>query len=150
MKFAYQPVTSAELRTVVGPRPGARAVSDVIVWHMYAKGARPGGIYNRRPVRGKSILAPSSASLHAAGRAVDIMVPNLNVGDEILLRLLKAADAIGVCEIIWNRKRYTAKGTFPYKGKSPHTDHLHIGLTAEMADNRDPQLKQWVTHFMFG
>lgn len=150
MKFAYQPVTSAELRTVVGPRPGARVVSDVIVWSMYAKGVRSAGIYNRRPQRGKKILTAATASLHAAGRGIDIAVPNKQVGDELFLRLLAAADAIGVCEVIWWDRRATIKGILPYKGADNHHTHLHIGLTADMADNTNPKLGDWVKHFLFG
>ena len=149
MKYAYQPVTSVELKTVKGPRPGAQAIMDTVLWYRHGKGVGNAGIYNRRPVRGKTILTPSTASLHAAGRGLDISVPSINVGDELYLRLAAAADAIGVCEIIWNRKRYTSKGEAPYNGVSPHTDHLHIGITADMADNRNPQLAKWVQHFMF-
>ena len=150
MKFAYEPVTATELRTISGPRPGARAISEVIVWHEYARGVRSAGIYNRRPIRGKKILTPATASLHAAGRGIDISVPNKQVGDELFLRVINAADAIGVCEVIWWDKRATAKGVLAYKGADNHHTHLHIGITADMADNTSPELMNWVNHFLFG
>lgn len=150
MKFSYEPVTAVELKTVVGPRPGAQTISNVIVFNMYDKGVRSAGIYNRRPIRGKKILTPATASLHAAGRGIDISVPNKQIGDELFLRVVNAADAIGVCEVIWWDKRATSKGILDYHGVDNHHTHLHIGITADMADNRSPQLDAWVKHFLFG
>jgi len=151
MKYAYQPVTSVELKTVKGPRPGVQAVMDTVGWYRYAQGVRSAGIYNRRPVRGKTVLTAKNASLHAAGRALDISVPSINVGNELYLRLAAAADAIGVCEIIWNRKRLTKNGEAAYKGVDPHTTHLHVGFVADWADRPNtPDLRKWVAHFVFG
>ena len=157
MKNAYQPVTSVELKTITGPRPGVRAVLDTILWFRSAVtpegfgGVKSGGIYNRRPQRGKTVLNPGSASLHSAGRALDIMVPNKKAGDELYLRLAAAADAIGICEIIWWERRLTSKGEVPYRGKSPHKDHLHVGFTADWAARANtPDLRKWIAHFVFG
>ena len=157
MKNAYQPVTSVELKTITGPRPGVRAVLDTILWFRSAPtkegfgGVTSGGIYNRRPVRGKTVLNPGSASLHSAGRALDIVVPSKKAGDELCLRLIAAADAIGICEIIWWEKRFTSKGEKAYKGASPHKDHIHVGFTADWgARANTPDLRKWVSHFVFG
>ena len=151
MKNAYQPVTAAELRTITGPRPGVQAVLDTVVWFRHSKGVKSAGIYNRRPVRGKKILTPGSASLHAAGRGLDLAVPSKQVGDELYLRLAAAADAIGVCEIIWYGRRLTSAGEKPYKGVDNHTTHLHVGFTADWADRKNTaDLRKWVAHFVFG
>jgi flagellar protein FlgJ len=144
--MAYQPVTRAELRAHTGPRPGTRALHDVLIWMFHSRGVRSGGIYNRRAVRGGT-----SWSLHAVGRALDIMVPVGDpVGWEIALRVIRHADALGVAEVIHDRKRWTAeKGTQPYRGSNPHRDHVHIGMTVDMADRPDtPQLRQWMAHFV--
>lgn len=152
---AYQPATWREANTVNGPRPGTQVLLDVLLWNMAAKGhvVSSGGIYNRRTVRGGT--APS---LHSCGRAADVMVPNTKTGrrtgDEIFLRLIAAAEACGVCEIIWNRSRWTAaKGVVPYKGKNPHVDHVHVGQTIDGASrgagSQRADLVRWYTHFLF-
>jgi len=143
---AYQPVSRAELRNHTGPRPGVRAFSDVVLWSMHSMGVTNGGIYNRRPVRGGI-----SWSLHAVGRAADFMVPNTTVGWYLALRAIRNAPWLGVAEVIHDRKRWTAeKGTKPYHGKNPHTDHVHIGFTVDFADRPDTaELRQWVSHFLF-
>ena len=76
----YQPVTAAEARLVQGPRPGSRALSDVVLFRMAHRGVRTGGIYNSRKVRGSL----TSWSTHAAGRGIDWMVPDKATGDEWL------------------------------------------------------------------
>ena len=68
MARKYEPPTAAELRTVTGPRPGTRALHDVLVWHYHARGVRSGGIYNRRPRRGLSVLSPQTNRADAAAR----------------------------------------------------------------------------------
>jgi hypothetical protein len=110
------------------------------------RGVHSGGIYNRRRVRGGSAM-----SLHAVGRALDVMVPVGDpVGWEIALRVIRNAEALGVAELIYDRKRWTEeKGTQPYRGINPHRDHVHIGLTVDMADRPDtPELRQWLAHFV--
>jgi len=151
MKNVYQPVSATELKQVIGPRPGARALNDVIVPRLFSKGVRSAGIYNRRPRRGLTALNPRTASLHAAGRAVDISIPNQKVGDELFLRLISAADAIGICEIIWWDRRVSSDGVKAYKGKDNHHTHIHIGLTSDFADRTNtPDLRKWISHFIFG
>jgi hypothetical protein len=152
VKNAYERPTSVELRTVTGPRPGVQAVLDAIVWKWSVRGVRSAGIYNRRTVRGRSgPLTPLNASLHSVGRGLDISVPTKQVGDELFLRLVAAADAIGICEIIWWDRRITSKGEKPYKGVDNHHTHLHVGFTADFADRKnDADLRKWVTHFVFG
>jgi hypothetical protein len=144
--MAYQSVSRAELRAHTGPRPGTRALHDVLVWMFHDRGATSGGIYNRRRTRGGL-----SWSLHAVGRALDVMVPVGDpVGWEIALRAIKSAPMLGVGEVIFDRKRWTEeKGTKRYWGINPHRDHVHIGQTVDMADRPDtPELRQWMAHFV--
>lgn len=144
--MAYQPVSRAELRAHTGPRPGTRALHDVLVWMFHSRGARSGGIYNRRRTRGGV-----SWSLHAVGRALDIMVPPGDaVGWEIALRCIRNAAALGVGEVIFDSKRWTAeKGTQPYRGANKHRDHVHIGMTVDMADRPDTaELRRWFAAFV--
>jgi hypothetical protein len=122
---------------------------DVLIWMFHARGATSGGIYNRRPVRGGL-----SWSLHAVGRALDIMHPVGDpVGPEIALRSIRAAVALGVAEVIFNDGqkawRWTEeKGTKRYWGLNKHRDHVHIGMTVDMADRPDtPELRHWFAIF---
>ena len=149
---AYQPVTRAENRAIQGPRPGTQTLLNVILMHTMLRGARSGGIYANRTVRfGKSL------SLHSAGRACDVMVPATNgvattagrqLGDELFLRCVAAAEQCGICEVIWWDKRWTSAGVKPYKHTN-HRDHVHIGQTIDMASRTDPQLGVWFNHFLF-
>lgn len=140
--MTYEPVKAWELVRFRGPRKGVQALHDVIVVMYHAFGATSGGIYNRRSVRGGT-----SWSLHAVGRAFDIMVPTA-LGDVLFTRLISVADKLGICEIIWNRRRWTPEhGVQVYNGVNPHTDHLHVGMTTAVADSdhtRD-ELVAWDT-----
>ena len=146
MVAKYEKVTAAEARTIQGPRPGARALSDVIIWHYHSRGVRSGGIYNSRKVRGSL----TSWSTHAAGRGIDFMVPSKEVGDEIYLRLINASDATGVGEVIWRHSRWTGQDGEKHYKPTNHFDHVHCSMTIDMASqpNTD-ELKRWFAHFLF-
>lgn len=137
----YEKVSPLELASKRGERPGVRAFMDVMLFLYRGRGLRNGGIYNRRPVRGGH-----SWSLHAVGRAADLMVPNKQLGDEIFLRLIRGASKLGIAEVIWNRSRWTFEnGLKRYTGSNPHTDHLHVGFTRHMADQTDRDaLTKWI------
>lgn len=127
----YEPVERWELRRHRGERKGTRALLDVLLVLFHAHGARSGGIYNRRRVRGGS-----SWSLHAVGRAADVMVNRTDIGDLIAGVVVARAEGLGVCEVIWNRKRWTPEaGWQPYRGANLHLDHVHIGQTVAVADS---------------
>jgi hypothetical protein len=121
-----------------GPQPGTTALRRLLRARF---GERLAEIYNCRPIRGGTSL-----SLHAEGRAVDYYVnandpQELQVGDQIVRWLLDPDDAgnshavarrLGVQEVIWNRRIWTAgrrrdDGMRPYSGVDPHTNHLHVG-----------------------
>jgi len=145
----YEKATSDEVKAIQGPRPGARVLSDVVIQHFLQKGVqvKSGGIYNKRRVRGGIAW-----SLHSVGRGIDWMVPDKNTGDEIFLRLINAAEQCGVCEIIWNRQRWdgTTGKVNEYRGPNPHTDHVHAGMTIDVASHPDTSdLRKWFNHFLF-
>lgn len=140
--MSYQPVTRTELLTKRTARRGVVAFMDVILFLFRGRGATNLGIYNRRSVRGGS-----GWSLHAVGRAADIGIPNKTLGDEIWLRLIRAATKIGAAEIIWWGQRWTAEtGVRRYTGDDNHHTHIHVGFTREMADNPTPRddLTKWI------
>ena len=146
----YQAVTASEANGVHGPRSGAVALQDVILMH-YAGKLGTDGIYNHRKVRGSL----TSWSLHAAGRAIDIHVPPTQaaLGGELMVRLVKSADPLGVCEVIWNRTRWdgTSGQTKPYRGVDPHSTHVHIGMSVVIASRPNtPDLHKWFDFFLFG
>ena len=156
MARKYEPPTAAELRTVTGPRPGTRALHDVLVWHYHARGVKSGGIYNRRNRRG--VLGPLTArgaSLHSVGRAADLMTSDKAVHDEIFLRCIAAGEQCGIVEVIsWNRRWTPDKGVHPYKGASPHRVHVHVGQSVDMASRGATTedaaaLRKWFSHFLF-
>lgn len=79
-----------------------------------------------------------ATSQHARCRAGDIGIPmlaggrpNLAVGNAVVMALAANAGRLGVSEIIWNRRRWSAR--YPqgaaYGGVSPHYDHVHYALS---------------------
>lgn len=117
-------------------RPGTVALRDVLLSQY--PGSKSLGIYCRRRVGGKcgesALVTPQNASNHSAGRSLDFGCSKAQ-GDSAFLRLIAAAKAgLPVCELIWYRQRWTPEtGVVPYKGPSPHTDHVHISITTDMA-----------------
>lgn len=143
--MAYEPVTPLELLRNRGERPGVRVFLNVMLFLFKARGMTNVGIYNRRKVRGGG-----SWSLHSVGRAVDLGIPagSKALGDDIADRLVRAATKLGICEVIWYRRRWTAeKGWQSYHGTDPHTGHVHVGFTKAMADKTDDaegRLSKWM------
>ena len=89
------------------------------------------GIYNCRPVRGGRSL-----SLHGEGRAWDAGLSAFDPdekqqGDELFHWAIRNAGEVGIQEVIWDRKIWTAKAeaVHAYTGQSAHRDHVHIGMT---------------------
>jgi len=128
----YEPVTVGELGHV-GPRPGVAAVRDAVLFLERARGVRDMGVYSRRRVHGSSVW-----SLHAVGRAWDAGVRDRATGQRVAERFMHLAGKLGVCEVIWQRNRWTPeKGWRNYTG-IPHLDHVHIGFTVGFADSPAP------------
>lgn len=126
----YEPVTPGELAAHRGPRPGVIALRNFLLFFFANAGARDGGIYNPRTVRGRN-----TPSMHGTGRALDIMVPDKQTGDLIFLAVAKKAPWNGVQYVIWHgHSWHPGEALKRYTGSNPHTDHLHIELTNKAAD----------------
>ena len=86
-------------------------------------------------------------SIHAVGRALDIMLPLDNgqadnaVGDPIANFFVTHAQEIGVQRVIWDRT-YWRSGNAPregyYGGAHPHHDHIHLELSVDASQLRTP------------
>jgi hypothetical protein len=70
-------------------------------------------------------------SIHAVGRALDVMTSDLAHGTDLANWLVTNARPLGVQLVIWNRSVW--QGSLPsarrfaaYTGTNPHTDHVHV------------------------
>lgn len=71
---------------------------------------------------------------HGKGLAIDVMT---NSGTAIAQFAQQNAERLGITYIIWNRAIWDSRNTRgwePYKGPSPHTDHVHISFKPEGGD----------------
>lgn len=126
----YEPARSC----TGGASPGCRAL---MAWYLGEYGGRGGvntGIYNCRPVRGGGTW-----SLHAEGRACDLGVRpySAQYGTDLAEQLRSHSGELGIQLVIWNRRSWSGSrphdGWRPYRGVSPHTDHLHVELSRAAA-----------------
>lgn len=97
------------------------------------------GGYACRPIVGN----PSQTSVHATGRALDLMIRTTadsdadnDLGDPIAHWLIQNSEFIGIQFIIWDRTTWGAEREAgnkerEYGGPNPHIDHLHIELSTE-------------------
>ncbi|MGE0791151.1 MAG: hypothetical protein AB7S26_36095 [Sandaracinaceae bacterium] len=96
------------------------------------------GGYNCRPIVGDS----ANMSVHATGRALDVMIPTYagdadnDLGDPIGAWLIEHSEEIGIQLIIWDRwswgpHRPDGQKGRAYTGANPHIDHLHVELSVE-------------------
>ena len=121
-----------------GPTPGAVTLRDYL--ESYFPQIEFVGGYSCRASTGDM----SQASVHASGRALDLMLPlaggdaDNDLGDPIGNWLIENAESVGIQYIIWDR--YTWDGSQvagskdgPYRGPNPHVDHLHIELSVAAA-----------------
>jgi len=103
------------------------------------------GGYSCRHINGDS----SRMSVHATGRALDIMLPlhsgdaDNDLGDPIGNWLIEHAEEIGIQYIIWDRwtwsgSRSAGNKERSYGGAHPHHDHLHVELSVDGAAMRTP------------
>lgn len=121
-----------------GPQRGTTALVDLIcdefTW------CKPLPFYNPRDTDGNHVNPDGSGrvtslSLHAEGRAFDAMTTRLDRGDPLKDWCVENFDALQIQEVIWQKKIWTARTMAwnPFKGKNPHTDHVHIGQSWEGA-----------------
>jgi hypothetical protein len=63
-------------------------------------------------------------------------------GDELFSRFVANAPALGVEQIIWNKHIWSVHKPYvhPYRGKNPHTGHLHVGFSRVGSQNKPPLL----------
>lgn len=121
---------------------GIMSGTDILRDYLYAHFPQTDDIggYSCRPIVGNE----SQMSVHATGRALDIMLPLDNgeadndLGDPIGNWLVENAEAIGIQFIIWDRydwmaERATGNKGDDYGGQHPHHDHLHVELSVAMA-----------------
>ena len=97
------------------------------------------GGYSCRPIVGN----PDQTSVHATGRALDLMIRTTadsdadnDLGDPIAHWLIQNSEFIGIQFIIWDRTTWGAERQAgdkerAYGGANPHLDHLHIELSTE-------------------
>lgn len=71
-------------------------------------------------------------SIHAVGRALDVMVPTLGgvEGEQLANWLVANAVQLGLQLVIWNGSVWQGSiarlGSQPYSGSNPHVDHVHV------------------------
>ncbi|MBC7172614.1 MAG: hypothetical protein H5U40_09320, partial [Polyangiaceae bacterium] len=125
-----------------GIQPGASILGSYLYDH-FPQITLVGG-YSCRPVSGSS----TTMSVHATGRALDIMLPTINfdadndLGDPIGEWLIENAETIGIQYIIWDEWTWMASRPVgekdrSYGGANPHYDHLHVELSVEAAMQTD-------------
>lgn len=122
-----------------GQTAGAKSLSEVIM-KQYSPPVTSVGGYSCRANTADS----SSLSIHAAGRALDIMVnagtpKGLETGNKIRNYLINNSEELGVQLVIWNRHIWSVNhdGWREYTGPNPHTDHVHaeINIAASKKSN---------------
>lgn len=103
------------------------------------------GGYSCRAIVGNS----SQMSVHATGRALDIMLPlhagdaDNDLGDPIGNWLIEHAEEIGIQYIIWDRwtwgaHRSSGEKERSYGGSHPHHDHLHVEISTAASRMETP------------
>lgn len=111
--------------------PGAIKLRELILQNW--NGTKDMGIYNCRNVRGGNTL-----SLHAEGRAIDIGA-SFSTMQQLAQWAVDYSGWYGIQEVIFNKKIWSSNKAYDgwrtYSGTNPHTDHVHIGLTTEAAND---------------
>lgn len=131
---SYNPPSSSYTSKIT---PGMAAIRKVC---MPFFGVGDSGI-----VRDKKRCPPSGPkSIHCECRAWDAKVtaPSLN-GDALANWAAANMDALGIQEVIWNKRACAYWNDYkwgPYGGASDHTDHVHIGLNRWGAANVTEQM----------
>lgn len=95
------------------PSPRYEAMSNRVLSSALSRfgdrGVRSGGIFNARNIAGTN-----TPSEHAYGAAVDLMVPNTQVGNQLYNYLMKNQNKFGFTSILWQ--------------VPDHYNHIHVGF----------------------
>lgn len=77
---------------------------------------------------------------HNTGDALDIGITGVDQGNQIAQRMIKEAADRNVKYIIWNRQIWNpseSNSWRPYKGKNPHTTHVHVSFNRSATKNSE-------------
>lgn len=124
-------VQPLELQMVHGPTNGARILEEVALARSKHLGVTSGGIYNRRMIRGSH-----QWSLHAVGRAIDLMHHDPAVLKLLAVHVIARASRLGVCEVIGPAGRWAYNATVDTRPRADHQNHVHIGVMTGFANSR--------------
>lgn len=103
---------------------------------------RAGGTYCCR--QNSATTRVPTLSVHATGRAIDLMVPmaggdaDNTLGDAVAAWLVENAEYIGIQRVVWDRAFWNGERGFGLLSSAslPHTDHLHVELSVAGAERR--------------
>ncbi len=103
-----------------------------------------GGLYCCR--QNSATTSVPKLSVHAVGRAIDLMVPmeggdaNNGLGDPVANWLVENAEFIGIQRVIWDRAFWNGERGFGLLSSNSlsHTNHIHVELTAAGAARLTP------------
>ncbi len=120
--------------------PGTRDLNSFLL-RRYAF-LRAGGTYCCRQNSARTTVP--MLSVHATGRAIDLMVPmaggdaDNTLGDAVANWLVENATFIGIQRVVWDRAYWNGERGFGLLSSAslPHTDHLHIELSQAGAERR--------------
>ncbi len=107
--------------------------------------ARPGGDFSCR--RNSNPNACEYLSVHAIGRAIDVMIPlsggsaDNTLGDQIANWLIENAEYVGIQRVIWDGRYWSGNRVNDHfrdieSNASPHIDHIHVELSVDAAARR--------------
>lgn len=103
---------------------------------------RAGGTYCCR--QNSATTRVPTLSVHATGRAIDLMVPmaggdaDNTLGDAVAAWLVENAEYVGIQRVVWDRAFWNGERGFGLLSSAslPHTDHLHVELSVAGAERR--------------
>jgi hypothetical protein len=105
---------------------------------------RAGGLYCCR--QNSATTATPVLSVHAIGRAIDLMVPmaggdaDNTLGDAVANWLVENAEYVGVQRVVWDRSYWNGERGFGALSSAslPHTDHIHVEVSPAGAARQTP------------
>ncbi|MCA9513672.1 MAG: hypothetical protein KC635_01905, partial [Myxococcales bacterium] len=103
-----------------------------------------GGLYCCR--QNSAQTSVPKLSVHAIGRAIDLMVPMTNgdadntKGDPVANWLVENAEYIGIQRVIWDKRYWNGQRGFGLLSSAslPHTNHIHVELSVAGANKQTP------------